>query len=248
MDGFYNRSRKVHGKFATIANRISTFERNDVSNCKMNAPIMRIIALLILLFITKVAVSQEAPEFTFPRSLVKLSPLQLFNNTLELGVETFNSKLSKSFQVTAGFKSGSADFDDGQGASLELAFRKYVLPMELRVRKSREFYQGIYYSLYVGGAYFEGKASSYGYYDPNTNTWINGSYSATIKSISPGFTIGLQKTLWKVLVLDVFIGGGIKFSESHYSGTNYYPEYSGILDPGYDGIYPKFGGKIAVGL
>jgi hypothetical protein len=209
---------------------------------------MRNILFIALILITTACVGQQNSDFTFPRSLIKLSPFQLFNNTLELGIETFNPKLSKSFQATLGFKSGASEFDDGQGGSIELAFRKYVLPMELRVRKSREFYQGIYYSLYVGGSYFEGKSSSYGYFDPNNGVWSNSSYSATIKSISPGFTIGLQKTLWKVLVLDVYIGGGIKFSESQYTGTNYYPSYNGILDPGYDGIYPKFGGKIGVGL
>jgi hypothetical protein len=211
---------------------------------------MRRIVLASFIFLCTASFAQTDTQASFkmPRALIKLSPLQLFNNTLELGIERFNPAYSRSLQLTLGFKSGSSEFDDGQGGSAELAFRKYVLPMELRVRKSREFYQGIYYSLFVGGSYFQGTSSNYGYYDPNTGMWNNSTYKATIRSISPGFTIGLQKTMWKVLVLDVFIGGGIKFAESNYSGTNYYPTYNGILDPGYDGIYPKFGGKIAVGL
>ena len=61
--------------------------------------------LFILFFTSSVVglLAQEQPpvEFKIPRALIKISPLQLFNNTLELGIESFNAEFSKSFQANA---------------------------------------------------------------------------------------------------------------------------------------------------
>jgi hypothetical protein len=83
------------------------------------------------------------PVFILPRSVIKLSPLQLFNNTLGLGVETFNSSFSRSFQASMGFRSGGISYNNAKGASLEFAYRKYVLPMKYTIRKQRAFYQDL---------------------------------------------------------------------------------------------------------
>jgi hypothetical protein len=186
------------------------------------------------------------PTFALPRNLIKLSPLQLFTNTLEIGVESFNSSFSKSFQASVGFRSGGLEYNKSKGVSLELAYRKYVLPMKFNTRKHRGFYQGIYYSVFVQGAYFKG-TEHYGYY-PNPGTGVTtGDFEQTIRSISPGFTLGLQKTLWKVVFLDVYVGGGLRFSDIDAPNVSQYVDYT-ITDPGYEGIYPKIGAKIGVGL
>jgi hypothetical protein len=188
------------------------------------------------------------PTFSLPRNLVKLSPFQLFTNTLELGIESFNPSYSKSFQVSLGLRSGSVYYYTGKGASLEFAYRKYAAPMKFYNRKQREFYQGIYYSLFLNSAYFKGRDTYYSYYNPNgsTNTLVD--FSDQIWSIAPGFTIGFERTLWKVLVLDVFVGGGIRFTDVQRKGTMPYSNGYEITDPGYEGIFPKIGAKIGVGL
>jgi hypothetical protein len=82
----------------------------------------------------------------------------------------------------------------------------------------------------------------------NSSTGIyNSDYKQTITSVSPGFTLGLQKTLWRVVFLDVYVGGGIRFSDITPPTTSQYYD-SDITDPGYEGIYPKIGAKIGVGL
>ena len=211
---------------------------------------MRITLTMFAFFVASVSFAQDADprNFTMPRSLIKISPFQFFANTLELGVESFNSSYSKSFQGTVGFRTGSGFYDEGKGIHLEFAYRKFVTPMELRNRRSNEFYQGIYYSFYTGVSYFEGENTSYGYYDPNTGIWTNSSYNATIVSLTPGFTLGLERTFWKVIILDVYVGGGIRLSRAEYSGSNYAIYDDGVFDPAYDGIYPKIGAKIGVKL
>ena len=121
---------------------------------------MRILFLILCITLFALTCYSQDPstatEFKLPRSIVKLAPLQLFSNTLELGIESFNPSFSKSFQVSAGLRSGANNYNNGTGVSLELAYRKYALPMKFQTRKQRGFYQGIYYSLFVNGSYFEG--------------------------------------------------------------------------------------------
>jgi hypothetical protein len=209
--------------------------------------------LLFAIFLSTplLSIAQEEikPAFTLPRSVIKLAPLQFFSNTLELGLESFNKDFSRSFDGSIGFRSGASDFEDGRGLALELGYRKYVSPMKLRVRKDRQFYQGIYYNVAVKGSYFSGTYRDYYYYDPNTGSSYTQDYDQKVKAISPSFTLGLQKTLWQIILLDVYVGGGIRFSDvdSELPDPNYYYG-DGIFGPAYDGIYPKIGAKIGVGL
>jgi hypothetical protein len=190
------------------------------------------------------------PKFTIPRSIIKLAPLQFFSNTLEIGVESFNKGFTRSFDGSVGFRSGADVFDKGRGMSLELGYRKYVSGMKIHVRKERQFYQGIYYNVALKVAYFKGEHYDYYYYDPNTGNSYNEYMEETTQSIAPSFTLGLQKTLWQIIFLDVFVGGGIRFSESDRTYNQYFGWYNDntIFSPGYDGIYPKVGVKIGVGL
>lgn len=190
--------------------------------------------------------AQDDSEYGFklPKVVMKISPFQFVVSTLELGVEAFNSTYSRSFNASVGFRTGSNYYyNDGYGASLELGYRKYVAPMKYRARNNRESYQGVYYSLFVRGEYFKGESNEYYYGYPDTNT-------EKIYSIAPGFTIGFQKTLWQVILLDAYVGGGVKFSDIQYQTEpppDYEPYYE-IFDPGYSGIFPKIGVKIGVGL
>jgi len=204
--------------------------------------------LLILAFssVATVLFAQEGeePGFKLPRAVLKISPFQFVVHTLELGIETFNRTYSKSFNFSVGLRTGSNDYNDGKGANLELGYRKYVAPMKYRSRRNRESYQGIYYSLFVRGEYFKGENNNY-YYTSNPDSYTEKTYA-----IAPGFTIGFQKTLWQVILLDAYVGGGIKFSDVEYLTTpppDYEPYYD-IFDPGYSGIFPKIGVKIGIGL
>lgn len=163
--------------------------------------------------------------------------------TFELGIENFNSTYSRSFNLSAGLRTGSNDYEKGLGGGLELAYRKYASPMKFRSRNSRESYQGIYYSLFAKGEYFKGEDPYYSSASDN--------YSEKISSVRVGFTIGFRKTLWQIIILDIYAGGGYRYSDvqttGYYNQSSYGPQYD-IFDPGYSGIYPKTDVKIGIGL
>lgn len=183
---------------------------------------------------------QEVPSFEMPRTIVKFSPLYFFVNTFQLGIETFNADVSRSFNLDVGYRSSSYDYEDESGFDAELAYRRYVAPMRIHTRKSRQFYQGIYYCIFVRGETFQGKP-----YDYNIGRYSEN--AVRINSLAPGFTLGLQKTLWEIVFLDVSVGGGVKFSDGEGLNDPYYYE-SEITQPGYEGIFPRIGAKIGVRL
>jgi hypothetical protein len=198
--------------------------------------IKKTLSLLTLFAACSLAQAQnENDDFEMPKALIKIYPQAFFINTFQLGIETFNSEYSRSFNFDAGLRTRNDNWDDSySGGFGEIAYRKYFVPMQIR----RKNYLGVYYSIAFKAGYY--KTTTYddftGNYDEETELW----------SYSPSFIIGLQKTIWQVLLLDMFVGGAV--------GIPVYPdnaikvEYADILDPAFKGIYPKIGVKIGIGL
>jgi hypothetical protein len=177
-----------------------------------------------------------------PGALIKIAPFQFFSHTLELSIEALNADYTKAFQLSAGFRSGQGDVIEGKGITGTIAYRKYVRPLSMPSKKNPDAVQGIYYSLLLRGEYFKGEEEYYGFSQFERT-------KETIYNLSPGFTIGLQRTIFEVLFLDVYIGGAIKFAAIDYEGTPPYEQVDyDIFHPGYEGIYPVLGVKIGVGL
>ncbi len=197
--------------------------------------------LLVLLALCFSAKAQEAnDDFKMPKALIKIYPQAFFVSTFQLGLEIFNPSFSRSFNLDLGLRTnGSITYEGYSGAYGEIAYRKYFVPMKLTDKVTRKYYMGVYYSVGFKGGYYKTQKQDYNgnyYNDTETRLW----------GLSPSFTIGLQKTIWQVLVLDMFVGGAV--------GIPVYPEgelevrYPSFLEPAYKGIYPKIGIKIGVGL
>jgi hypothetical protein len=203
--------------------------------------------LLCISCFTSSGQSANENELVLPKTVFKISPLHFFNSTFQFGTELFNTTQSRSLNIDIGVRSNSQLYDDVKGISAEIGYRKYVKPMTLRTRKSRQFYQGIYYNFFVRGSYFEGFKEDY-VYDPFSGGGTYVSHKLTARSIGPGFYMGLQKTIWEVVLMDIYVGGGIKISDINPSdrGDFYYDD--DLFDPGYEGIFPKIGIKFGIGL
>jgi hypothetical protein len=205
--------------------------------------------LCLSLFINVIVAhaQQEEQDLVLPKAVFKISPLHFFTNTLQFGTEIFNNARSRSLNIDVGVRSNSDFYEDVRGVTTEIGFRKYVKPMTIKHRKSRQFYQGIYYNFFVQGAYFSGYDDNY--YGPSSAPGYVRD-EVTIKSISPGFYMGLQKTLWEVVLMDIYVGGGVKINDIDHSQQpqNEFYGNDGILDPAFEGIYPKIGIKFGIGL
>jgi hypothetical protein len=222
---------------------------------------MRNAILLLLAVLSLVSFATFAQETeTISRTIFKLSPQHFIHNSLKAGIERFNTTHSGSFAFFATGRLENADnafLPEGyDGLAGEIQFRKYISPMKLRTsRKNNTYHQGIYGAAYLqGGSYSGGFSDEYSFYDPNTGQYVtqyNYSFKESVTNYGFGFALGYQKTVWQVVFLEAFVGGGIQFSQRTISGNK--PEqgffgYSGIADPGFEGILPKIGLHIGIGL
>lgn len=218
-----------------------------------------------MLVLTSICVlAQSEPELTAPRALFKVAPQNFAINTLKIGTEVFNKSRTKSYSlyVFGRFDSNNGsgpyyygdDFYKGLGG--EFQYRKYISPMKsYSTRRNKNYLQGIYVSGYLQAATFKNEGDFIYYnYDPNTGQQI--SYSVrveeNVKNWGTGFTLGIHRTLWSVLSIDAYIGGGVQWSDldKRYDPSipmRYY-SYSGITSPTYQGIMPKFGIQLGVAL
>jgi hypothetical protein len=144
-----------------------------------------------------------------------------------------------------------------KGLGSEFQYRKYISPIKsYTTRKGKNYLQGIYVSGYLQGASYANNGDFiFSSYDSNTGqrsqtlVTINESTS----NVGTGFTIGVQRTLWNVLFIDAYIGGGVQWSDVNRTTTpsipvNDYYSYYYITDPGYQGIMPKFGLQLGISL
>lgn len=195
------------------------------------------------------------------RTVVKLSPQHFIHNSLKAGIERFNQTHSSSFALfVTGRIDNSGDgfyeWDGYTGLAGEFQVRKYISPMKALISKRNNIYhQGVYGAAYVQGGSYSGDFSEvHSDYDPNTGTFgpsTEYNYNENVGNWGFGFTIGYQKTLWQVIFLEAFIGGGIQFSDIIVSGSkpnDSFYTHETITDPGYKGILPKFGLNVGLGL
>lgn len=225
---------------------------------------MRIIASWVLLLGSISAFSQDEQTLTTPRALFKVVPQSFAINTLKIGAEFFNKNRSKSYSLYlyGRFDSNNSnqtyyygdEFYKGLGG--EFQYRKYIGPMKSYVTKrNKNYLQGIYVSGYVQAASYKNEGEFIYYnYDPNTGQQNNYRIvvEESIGNWGTGFTIGVHRTLWSILFIDAYIGGGIQWSDTIHMSTpalpNSYYSYSGITSPNYQGIMPKFGIQLGVVL
>jgi hypothetical protein len=221
---------------------------------------MKPVLVLLILVVCISPVRAQEPQ-TISRTILKLSPQHFIDNSLKVGVERFNETYTSSFAffVTGKLQNQDDGFDryGYDGIAGELQLRKYLSPMKaVMSKKNKDYAQGVYGALYAQGGTYRGEMTDmYSNFDPVTGFptgYDTYDYEEQVVNFGLGFTIGYQKTLWQVMFLEGFVGGGIQFADRKVSGNippnHTYYGYDGIIDPGYRGILPKIGLTIGLGL
>lgn len=204
-----------------------------------------------------VAVAQESEVIS--RTIFKLSPQHFTESSLKGGIEHFNKAHSVSvvvFITGRMEKNEDSYYGDGyDGLAGELQLRRYISPMKaVTLKNNKVYHRGIYGAVYVqGGSYSGDFKREYSYYDLN-GVMVNEvyyDYEDHIGNWGGGITIGYQQTLLQVIFVEVFVGGGLQFSDRITTGKlPATPDYSfyDYKDPYYRGILPKIGFNIGIGL
>ncbi len=226
---------------------------------------MKLLMLVFLVISSQIVFGQDENDPT-PSALFKAVPQNFIDNTLKIGTEIFNKSRSKSISIFAygRFDGNTSNEPIYYGDKLyngfggEAQYRKYLSPLkQYTTRRNKNYLQGIYVGGYVQGASYLDKGDRiYTNYDfiNRQQTSAIVTVHESIKNWGTGFTIGLQRTLWSVLFIDVYIGGGIQWSDvtrtitpgNVVNNSNGY--YGWFFAPGYQGIMPKFGVQLGIPL
>lgn len=224
--------------------------------------------LPLLLFLLSVSTSslwsQGEEEKNNYSWIFKVSPQHLTRNMLKVGGEFFNGKKTRSYsvllQVVSNNKSNDPySFDrilPYNGGGVEVSFRKYLSPFQdLTSKRGRAFQQGIYFSGFIQAGTYSGDFQYDDYvYNTQTSTYeiITYQYSKSAQNGALGFSIGVQRTFWKVLSLDAYLGAGYQIANLKNEGQtpeHIYGNYDYDLDqPSYYGILPKVGLLLGITL
>ncbi|MEL6560091.1 MAG: hypothetical protein AAFQ94_18015 [Bacteroidota bacterium] len=191
-------------------------------------------------------------ELTPVKSIIKLAPFQFVDNTFFLSYESFNQDFTKSFNVGLGFKTASDFNEEELGFKYEVQYRFYVNGFKPYTPKRKEasYRRGIYASVYFSGLYTQIE-SEFSTFDPVGNFSTFRTNERTINAFNPGVTIGIQRSVWDILYLDFYVGGGVRFASVRDS-DDLFPdnrfEFQDIYDTDYEGVFPKIGINVGIGF
>jgi hypothetical protein len=226
---------------------------------KPTDPLMKRI-VLIFAWAAGTVTLYARPVDSLSRSVIKISPQHFISHQLKFGLERFNASSTRSLVLYLnGALGNSSDnyygYQGYTGIGGEFQYRTYLSPLETHVsRKDRAFRQGIYLAGFIQGGRYVGDFHVQAYtYDPVTQSFTHNTYDYRddVGNWACGFTFGLQRTFLQRLFVEVFLGGGIQFSDRILAGqVPRYVQYGspGISDVAYKGVLPKAGIHIGVGL
>lgn len=219
-------------------------------------------AFMLFVLRASLAGAQDAPDVPITKTVFKLAPFHFTQNTLKVGIENFNIDRSNSTSFYVGVRTNSNASEDVyndngyDGLLGEIQLKKYVSPIKAYTSKRNNTYkQGIYVGVFGQGGTYKGDHTYTEFnYDPitMTSTNINYKYSENVSNAALGFTLGVQRVLWDILFVDVYVGGGMQVAKTSTSGQippdNLFYNYHTPFDPTYKGIIPKIGIQIGIGL
>ncbi len=193
--------------------------------------------------------AQDEEIATPSRTVAKIQPQQFVDNTFFLSLEKFNKDFGKSFNFGLGLTSTNNEVSQS-GYKAEIQYRYYPLKFaESKGRKSGQSYHGgIYAGIYLHHSYNQKTTSYYEFNDIPDSDPVLVENKHKVVAFNPGIVIGYQKTFFEKLYIEAYVGGGIRTGSISDSRTGYIEYNDGIFDEDYQGVFPKIGFNIGLGL
>lgn len=158
------------------------------------------------------------------------------NSTFSIGFEQYVTPVSSLLLIPAVmYKENNENVK--QGFLFEAQYRYHVINRTSNNGKSIISY---YVAPYASAKFFRIEDSySYSVYDGINYDYITVDYTDEFSAFSGGIIGGTEVTFAKKLFLDMYIGGGIRTSDSDQNNES-------VIDPGFKGIAPRIGVSIGV--
>ncbi len=182
---------------------------------------------VFLMFIVSSACLSAQNDFEYEMfdNEIKLDVFPLFNNTFGVAYEHYFHQAS-SVMGKASFILMESSYENRMGAKVEGQYRFYAYSNDVPIDM---YFSGLFFAPFLQYEYID-------FVESPDNIAQREHYF--FSSVRGGILAGLQFFLYERFVLEVSLGGGIKYTIDE---TPFVPaEYSGdVTDPGYNGIVPK---------
>jgi len=227
---------------------------NDIKNMKY------ILTLILFTSFSFSSLGQENDPYTFDdgQSSVSpgeknrsnyfyFSPFQVFSSIFQVAYERDGGTQTIKILAAAILKDGDNEFRKGFGGSLQMRFHLFKSAAAATKRNSENL---IYFGPYLQYQYVVNETTdteTVEYFDEKDKKQyyeVDVFYTDMIQAWAGGIVFGLRSVIFDKLVIDLYAGGGLKYSEIVGNESNYF--INGFWSLGYTGVYPKLGMDIGV--
>jgi len=206
--------------------------------------------VLTLLFIIDISAQNTDVDFQYTKA-IKLSPFNLGQSEFQAAYEQYFNSRKSSISLYPSIYLRETQDESLSGWQAMVQYRFYLTHFNKDERKTflNLYNYGFYAGLY--GLYFD-YSEDYlrGYWSNGQQDYITSEFTRSSESVEGGAMIGLQVDITKRILVDFYIGGGVRFSESFdtFNDVLEEPNYEsfGVFNPAYTGVKPKVGLQLGI--
>jgi len=204
------------------------------------------LSVVILLMSTQVGSSQNM-EFGY-NSAIKFSPASFRNSEFRVLYEKYFVNRKSSITFAPSFVLRDNAHEKKIGYQMMAQYRFYLTHFNKEERgnnflgmENYGFYSGLY-------GLFLDYHSDYNrdYYEPEQDAYLRKEFEKNIYAIEGGVLLGVQVDITKRILVDLYVGGGVRYTQvddtfdEYRNEDGWYDTYS-IFDPEYKGVKPVGG-------
>jgi hypothetical protein len=210
---------------------------------------MKYLIILIMSVLCQFGVAQDMPlegKFDYQyNNVLRLSPIELGRAEFQVGYERYFAHRTQSLVLNPSIIKGSRGTETKDGYQLMVQYRFYLSQLQRATNETLNMFNiGFYAAPYVLGLTYK-ETYEYGIYDPLTFEQDFQLIEEAVDALEGGALLGIQLDITRRIVLDFFVGGGIRESNVTSSNTEGRNEY-GILDLAYSGVKPRIGFQMGI--
>lgn len=210
---------------------------------------MKYSILFLAIMISQFALGQknlENTKFNYEyKNVLRLSPVELGRAEFQVGYERYFANRAQSLVLNPSVIKASRGVEKKDGFQLMAQYRFYLSQLQRETNETLNMYNiGFYAAPYALGLTFKETYEFYNY-SPETNKDNVSLVDETVNAVEGGALLGIQLDITRRIVLDFFVGGGIRESAVTSNNTEDVNQY-GIFENGYTGVKPRIGFQMGI--
>jgi hypothetical protein len=211
---------------------------------------MKKILLIIVIFLPALMFGQS--DHFSNRNAIKISPVEFGKAEFQIAYERYFGDRSSSITISPSIILKENNYESKEGFQIGGQYRIFLSHIKSDSRRIFLGFHniGVYTGLYAQYQDYKEDYKS-NWWDMATDMQSNGEFTKKISATEGGAIIGVQIDITKRILIDFFVGGGVRYSDITDSKdgvvdeNQYYEDYS-VFDPEYKGVKPKIGFQLGV--